>query len=99
MASNKKDLDYLLWMLSDIEDDLSYEEISGDYKLSYKGVEFGGLYNDRLLVRAIDSAKALLLGAEFISPCDGSEEMLLVDVIDEVFLQRLIEEMYCELTS
>ena len=98
MASSKDYLDYVLDMLSEL-DGISYRTMMGEYVLYYQGRVFGGIYDDRFLVKPVKSALSMLPDAERELPYDGAKEMLLVDTEDRAFLKELIEAMYQELPT
>ncbi len=59
---------------------------------------FGGIYDDRLLVKPVPAAVKLMPDATMELPYDGSKEMILVDDGDNrEFLYDLLEAMYEEL--
>ena len=89
MASSKEYLDFILEQLSDAED-VSYRPMMGEYLLYRGGKLFGGIYDDRFLVKITKSSSAMLPNAERALPYDGAKEMFLVDVLeDKAFLDRL----------
>ena len=98
MASTKSYLEYVLDLLSDL-DGISYRAMMGEYVLYYQGRVFGGIYDDRFLVKPVKSAVSMLPDAERELPYDGAKEMLLVDSEDRAFLKGLIEAMYPELPA
>lgn len=98
MASSKDYLEYVLDLLSDL-DGISYRTMMGEYVLYYQGRVFGGIYDDRFLIKPVKSAVVMLPDAERELPYDGAKEMLLVDTEDRVFLKDLIEAMYPELPA
>lgn len=98
MASTKSYLEYVLDLLSDL-DGISYRAMMGEYVLYYQGRVFGGIYDDRFLVKPVKSAVAMLPDAERELPYDGAKEMLLVDTEDREFLKELIKAMYAELPA
>ena len=70
----------------------------GEYVLYYGGKVVGGIYDNRLLVKSIPAAIALMPEAQRELPYEGAKEMLLVeDVEDRDFLHKLFEEMYEDL--
>lgn len=70
----------------------------GEFIPYYRGRIFGGIYDDRLLVKPVPSAMKLLPDAEMELPYDGAKEMILVDDVDNrEFLCRLVESMWEEL--
>lgn len=94
MASSREYIDFVLDQCSG----LSARAMMGEYVLYYGGKVVGGVYDNRLLVKPTPSAKALMPNAEYQLPYEGAKEMLLVENIeDREFLQKLFEAMYEEL--
>ena len=56
MASTKEYRDYVLDGLSLLYD-ITYKPMMGEYLLYYDGVLFGGIYDDRLLVKITSNNK------------------------------------------
>ena len=97
MASSKEYMDFVLEQLSSLED-VTSRAMMGEYILYYRGRVFGGVYDDRFLVKPTSSALAMLPDASRELPYEGAKEMLLVDDVDDrEFLRRLVEAMYEEL--
>ena len=97
MASTKDYLDFILDQLSGL-DEITYRAMMGEYIIYYRGRIVGGVYDDRFLVKPTKSAAAMMPDAERELPYEGAKEMLLVDNVDDrEFLQKLLEEMYKEL--
>ncbi|MCR5025457.1 MAG: TfoX/Sxy family protein [Lachnospiraceae bacterium] len=97
MASTKEYLDFVLEQLSDL-DEVSFRAMMGEYILYYRGRVFGGIYDDRLLVKPVPTAVKLMPDAEMELPYDGAKEMILVDNVDNrEFLCKLVERMWEEL--
>ena len=97
MASTKEYLDFVLEQLSGI-DGVSYRAMMGEYILYYRGRVFGGIYDDRLLVKTVPAAVKLMPDASMELPYDGAKEMILVDDVDNrEFLCEMVEAMYEEL--
>lgn len=70
----------------------------GEYIIYYRGRIVGGIYDDRLLVKPVKSAAALMPDAVYELPYEGAKEMLLVDNVDsKEFLAELFNAMYDEL--
>ena len=59
MASTKEYLDYILEQLSELEE-ITYRSMMGEYLLYYKGKLFGGVYDNRFLVKPVKSAVLLM---------------------------------------
>ena len=99
MASTKGYLDFVLEQLSGLEE-ISFRAMMGEYILYYRGRIFGGIYDDRLLVKPVPAAAKLMPDASMELPYDGAKEMLLVEDIDNrEFLCKLVEAMYEELPA
>ena len=99
MASTKAYLDFILDQLSGL-DEITYRAMMGEYIIYYKGRIVGGVYDDRFLVKPTKSAVAMMPDAERELPYEGAKEMLLVDNVDDrEFLQKLLEAMYKELPA
>ncbi|MCI2105498.1 MAG: TfoX/Sxy family protein [Intestinimonas sp.] len=97
MASRKEYLDFILEQLSDL-DDIACRPMMGEYILYYRGKIVDGIYDDRLLVKPVDSAKKLIPDSARELPYEGAKEMLRVDNVDsKEFLSSLFEAMYEEL--
>lgn len=97
MASTKDYLDFILEQLSEL-DEISYRAMMGEYVLYYRGKVFGGIYDDRFLVKPTKQAKTMMPDADMELPYEGAKEMLLVDDVENrEFLRDLLEAMYDEL--
>ena len=94
MASSKEYIDFVLDQCTG----LAARAMMGEYILYYGGKVVGGVYDNRLLVKPITSAKALMPNAEYQLPYEGAKEMLLVeDIENRDYLRQLFEAMYEEL--
>ena len=99
MASTKDYLDYILEQLS-VLDDISSRAMMGEYILYYQGKVFGGIYDNRFLVKPTKSARAMMPEAIEELPYEGAKPMLLVDNIeDREFLAELLNAMVDELPA
>ena len=97
MPSSKDYLAFILDQLSDL-DWITYRPMMGEYILYCRGTIFGGIYDDRLLVKPVPAAMKLMPDAQLEIPYDGAKEMLLVDDVDDrEFLKKLIVSMWEEL--
>ena len=97
MASTKGYLEFILGQLSAL-DEISCRAMMGEYVLYYRGKVFGGVYDDRLLVKPVPAAIKLMPDAPRELPYEGAKEMLLVEEVDDRdFLCALVEAMYSEL--
>ena len=99
MGSSKEYLEYILEQLSGLED-ITYRAMMGEYILYYRGKIFGGIYDDRFLIKPVKIAREMMPDANMELPYDGAKEMLLVDDVENrEFLKELIEAMYEELPA
>ena len=79
MATTKEYRDFILEELS-ILDGITCKSMMGEYLLYYNGLLFGGIYDDRLLVKIVDTNKEYNMQASI--PYDGAKPMYLVDDVD-----------------
>ena len=99
MASSKEYLEFIMEQLAGLED-VSWRAMMGEYIIYYRGKIVGGIYDDRFLVKPVESAVAMMPEAELEQPYEGAKEMLLVDDVDDrEFLCELLEAMYDELPA
>ena len=88
MASSKEYLTFVLEQLSDL-DDISYRAMMGEYILYFRGKIIGGIYDDRLLVKPVQSAISLMPTATYELPYEGAKEMLCVSVTLCSFITKI----------
>ena len=94
MASTKAYLDFVLEQLSGL-DEISSRAMMGEFILYYRGKVFGGIYDDRLLVKPVPVAVKMMPDAEMEPLYDGAKKMILVDDVDNrQFLCELVESMW-----
>lgn len=99
MASSKEYLDFIMEQLSEMED-ISYRKMMGEYILYYKGKVFGGIYDDRFLIKPVKTAVAMIPNPIYETPYDGAKDMILVENVDDrIFLSDLINAMYDDLPA
>lgn len=97
MASGKEYMNFILGQLSSL-DDITFRAMMGEYIIYYRGKIVGGIYDDRLLVKPVESAKKYMPVVTYEQPYAGAKEMLLVEEVDDsAFLCGLLEAMYEEL--
>ena len=98
MASTKEYLEFVLEQLSGL-DDISYRSMMGEYILYYKTKIFGGIYDDRFLVKPVPAAIARMPDAVYELPYEGAKKMMLLveSPEDRDFLSELVRAMYEEL--
>lgn len=85
MASTKNYRDFILEQLS-LLDDISYKPMIGEYLLYYKGILFGGIYDDRLLVKETNTNSKYNM--EQVIPYKNAKTMYLVDDVENIELLK-----------
>ena len=102
MASTKEYLDFVLEQLAGAEE-ISYRPMMGEYVLYCEGKVIGGVYDDRLLLKATPSVLRLLdeegLDAPLERPYEGAKEMLLSDVDRPELLCRMVQAVADDLPA
>lgn len=98
MATKREYLDYVLEQLSGL-DGITHRAMMGEYILYIHGRVFGGIYDDRLLLKPTASACALLPDAPREIPYEGAKEMLLADPDERDRLALVIQAMLPELPA
>lgn len=97
MATSKAYMTYILDQFSGVEG-ITCRPMMGEYLLYCQGRLMGGLYDDRLLVKPVPAALALMPAAHQEPPYKGAKPMLLVENVDDrAFLARLTAAMLPEL--
>ena len=79
MATTKDYRNFILEQLN-ILDNITYKSMMGEYLLYYNGLLFGGIYDDRLLVKIVDSNKKYNMQEAI--PYESAKPMYLVDDVD-----------------
>lgn len=99
MASSKEYLELILEQVSEL-DNISYKSMMGEFIIYYDGKIIGGIYDDRLLVKPVQSAINYMPNAVYELPYNGAKEMLLVDDVDnKEFLIGLFNAVYDNLPT
>ena len=97
MASSKEYLEYILDNLSQTNS-ITYRPMMGEFILYHNGKVFGGIYDDRFLIKPTAAAERLLPDAKREIPYDGAKEMLLVENTDDRdFLETLVTAVSAEI--
>ena len=79
MATTKDYRDYILEQLSSL-DHITSKQMMGEYLLYYQGILFGGIYDNRLLVKKVDSNQKYHMVESL--PYKGAKMMYLVTDVD-----------------
>ena len=92
MATSKEYKDYILEQLNFL-DDITIKQMMGEYLLYYREILFGGIYDNRLLVKILESNKKYNM--QEAMPYDGAKPMYLVDDVENVeILKKIIIDTY-----
>ena len=84
MSSSKE---YLELVLSNLDYDVTYKKMMGEYILYKNNVIFGGIYDDRFLIKKNDLFNDLNLKEEI--PYPNAKPMYLVDIDDRELLSKI----------
>lgn len=93
MASNKDYLEYILEQLR-LLDDIKYKPMMGEFLLYYKGKLFGGIYDNRLLVKKTDTNNVFNLSEAI--PYDGAKTMYIIEDVDNAEVVKYIIISTCK---
>lgn len=92
MATTKDYRDFVLEQLN-LLDNITCKPMMGEYLLYYNGILFGGIYDDRLLVKIVDSNKKYNMQESI--PYESAKPMYLVDDIDnQEILKDIVLDTY-----
>ena len=94
MASSKDYLVYILELLRDVNG-ISYKKMMGEYILYKDNIIFGGIYDDRFLIKKTKSLENSGLKEQI--PYPSAKPMLLVDSEDSEEIEQLILKVYQDL--
>lgn len=96
MASSKEYLAYVIDLLADMPD-VRYRAMMGEYVLYADDKVFGGIYDDRFLVKGIPAARALLPDGEQQTPYPVAKPMQSVTTEGKRAVAELVDAMIREL--
>ena len=92
MATTKEYKDYILEELS-LLDNITYKSMMGEYLFYYKGILFGGIYDNRLLIKITDTNKKYNMKESI--PYEGAKSMYFVNELeDKELLKNIILDTY-----
>ena len=94
MASSKEYLEYVLDLLRDVPD-VTCKKMMGEYMLYSEGVLFGGVYDDRFLLKDVPAARDAFPQEQV--PYEGAKPLLLVDSEDPARIAETIAAMVPQL--
>lgn len=87
MASSKDYLEYVLELLREVES-VTYKKMMGEYMLYKEDILFGGVYDNRFLIKKTKSLESSGLKEQI--PYPSAKPMLLVDSEDPDEIKRLV---------
>ena len=87
MASSKDYLEYVLELLREVEN-VTYKKMMGEYMLYKEDILFGGVYDNRFLIKKTKSLENSGLKEQI--PYPSAKPMLLVDSEDPDEIKELI---------
>ena len=90
MASSKEYLDYVLDLLKEVNG-ITYKKMMGEYILYKGGVIFGGIYDDRFLVKKTLSLSSYNFEEQI--PYPDAKLMLLVDIENPSEIKDLVNKI------
>ena len=88
MASS---IDYLQYVLEELLRDIrniTYKKMMGEYLLYKDNILFGGIYDDRFLIKKTKAVESL--GFKEAIPYPSAKAMLLIDIEDNEEIERII---------
>ncbi len=88
MASSRDFLIYVLDLLREA-DNVTYKKMMGEYIFYKDNVIFGGVYDNRFLVKKVDSIRRYKF--KEVIPYPTSKGMLLVDIEDPDEIKEIVE--------
>ena len=90
MSSSKQFRDFILDQLRELNN-VSCRAMMGEFLLYYNGVLFGGIYDDRLLIKKTNSNEKYNLSE--VIPYKGAKPMYFVEDVDSTdYLVNVIKE-------
>lgn len=93
MATGNEYRQFILDQLADVPE-IRLRPMMGEYLLYVQEKLVGGLYDDRLLVKNVPAARAMLPARRESLPYEGAKPMLLVEEVDDrAFLAELMETL------
>jgi len=96
MASSTEYLEFVLDLLRDVPA-VTHKKMMGEYLLYSDGALFGGIYDDRFLLKDTPAARKAFPQLEV--PYEGAKPMALVDIEDPAAIAGVIAAMLAELPS
>ena len=96
MASSKEYLTFVLELLRNVPN-ITYRKMMGEYILYKDDVVFGGIYDNRFLVKKIKSLTEFDLKEQL--PYEGGSLMYLVDSEDPNEVETIVNKVYKDIKN
>ena len=96
MASSIDYLEYVLDLLRGVKV-ITYKKMMGEFLLYKNNILFGGIYDDRFLIKKTKSTESL--GLKEVIPYPSAKPMLLIDTEDSEEIANLINLVIKDLKS
>jgi len=96
MATSSDYKDFVLEQLN-LLDNITYKPMMGEYLLYYNGVLFGGIYDNRLLIKKVNSNKKYNMNE--CLPYSGTKTIYLVETDDKELLHNVVIDTYSDLVN
>ena len=90
MASSKDYLEYVLELLREVEN-VTYKKMMGEYMLYKNGILFGGVYDNRFLIKRTKSLENS--GFKEQIPYPTGSPMYLIDYEDPDEIKEIVEQV------
>ena len=84
MSTSKEYLNYVLDLLSEL-DEITYRAMMGEYIIYYRGRIAGGIYDNRLLIKPVETAKKLMPEASFEIPYKEENKTVLRELFEAIY--------------
>ena len=93
MATSKEYRDFILEQLN-VLDSITCKSMMGEFLLYYNSILFGGIYDNRLLVKRTDTNKKYNMEEQL--PYEGAKPMYLIDDVENIELLKEIVVDTCK---
>lgn len=90
MASTIDYLEYVLDLLNEFKD-ITYKKMMGEFLLYKNSIIFGGIYDNRFLIKKKPILDKYNLKEEI--PYQGAKPMFLLDIDDKELIKEIIEKI------
>lgn len=95
MVTSKEYKDFILEQM-DLLDNISVKPMMGEYLIYHNHILFGGIYDDRLLVKKTPNNKKYNMSEQM--PYDGAKNMYIIDEVEnKEYLKNIIIDTYKDL--